>query len=563
MLGSTNDTDYDKYKTPYFRITIANADKSKVYELPPYLLGLVEKVEIIESKAGCNITSLFHLTFKEGSREPFDKKINTKTSALYNISTTGGEVTNATGMLTDLRFSTGGFSSLISTVVGLTPPAVPSPGAGVTGSKSPAPENKTIIGDDVAKATGINYVFQERNKIKLTWGYLEDQKNQRTVYGDIIMIQSDFPEAGHPQVVVTCSGPGSWLDQLAPVTATYFRDLVPKGFTNSGKPIVSFKDPTTKDLIKKLLPGFALFISDDLLADKIDANKSRPLRAGHSADKFLRNLAKDSNAMFVTYYSPKDGKPAAAFISRTDYLNSPVIDDMRLTTYKAPGSLIKSVSVKADFNSLSGSGHGGVDNTGKTQIVTAGSATSSELFEGDTKLVDANPTSKANGIPAAIKISDVFNNNGTNISKFQMTPSANDTSYVVGRAKSKAACMGRTIFLEFSAIGYTKFTVAATRFNGLGNRYSGLYEVLTVTHTIDSSGYNCRGSAESATISGDTGVLPKGAIEKPAPPPVPLKLFNEAVSFNQASPKDIGSILTVPTIGTTAMDDYLKDMMIT
>jgi len=559
MLGSTNDTDYDKYKTPFFRITIANADKSKVYELPPYLLGLVEKVEIIETKAGCNITSLFHLTFKEGSREPFNKDLNTHTSSLYNNA--GGEVTNATGMLTDLRFSTGGFSSLIPTEIGLTLPSLPSPSSGTSGISSPAPEKKTAVGDDVAKATGINYVFQERNKIQVTWGYLEDQKNQRTVRGDIIMIQSDFPEAGHPQVVVTCSGPGSWLDQIAPVTATYFRDTIATAFSNSGKPIPSFIDLPTKDLIKQLLPGFKLYVSDNLLAEKIEKSKAKLIRAGQSPDDFLRQLAKTNNAMYITYYSPKDGKPSAAFISRTDFLSTPVINNPGLTTYKAPGSLIKSISVKADFNSLSGSGHGGVDNSGQTQITTAGNSTSSEVLFGDTNLVDASPTSKANGIASAKKVNEkVFRNTGANVSKFEMNPNANDTSYLVGKSKSKAACMGRTIFLEFSALGYTRFTVGAINFGGLGNRYSGFYEVLTVTHTIDSSGYNCRGSAESAAISGSTGVKPKGAVEKPAPPPATVQLF-ESASLKQSLPKDVGSILTVPTIGTTAMDDYLEDIL--
>jgi hypothetical protein len=558
MLGSTNDIDYDKHKTPFRRITITNADKSKVYELPPHLLGLVEKVEIIESKAGCNITSLFHLTFKEGSREPFDKSLNTKTAALYSKT---GDITNATGMLTDLRFSSGGFSSLIPSAVGLVASALPSALSGLTGTSSAAPEKKTVVGDDEAKATGINYVFQERNKVQVTWGYLEDQKNQRTVRGDIIMIQSDFPDAGHPQVVVTCSGPGSWLDQIAPVTATYFRDTVTTAFSNSGKPIQTFTDLSTSDLIKKLLPGFELYVSDNLLSTKLSKNGTKLIRAGQSPDRFLRELAKTNNAMYITYYSPKTGKPSAAFISRTDFLSTPVINNASLTTYKAPGSLIKSISVKADFNSLSGSGNGGVDNSGQTQITTAGNSTNSEVLFGSSSLVDTSPISKANGIAEAKKINDsVFNNDGSNVSKFEMNPNANDTSYLIGKSKSKAACMGRTIFLEFSALGYTRFTVGAINFGGIGNRYSGVYEVLTVTHTIDASGYNCRGSAESASISGSTGVKPKGAVELPAPAPVSVPLFKSA-SLKQALPEAVGSFLTASTTGSTAMDDYLEDIL--
>ena len=449
MLGITNDTDYDKYKTPFFRITIAKADGTNEYELPPHLLGLVEKVEIIESKAGCNITSLFHLTFKEGSREPFDKSLNTKTTALYSKA---GDITNATGMLTDLRFSKVGFISRIPDAVQFVSSSLSSIQSATSGLSSPAPEKKTVVGDDDVEGTKVSYVFQERNKVTVTWGYLEDQNNQRTIHGDIIIIQSDFPDAGQPQVVVTCSGPDSWLDQLAPSTAVYFRDTVTTAFSSKGTAISTFEDLPTSELIKKLLPGFKLFVSDDLLASKIEENKAKLIRTGQSPVQVLKKLAKDNDAMFITYYSPKTGAPVAAFISRTDYLSTPIKNSPNLTMYKAPGSLIKSISVKADFNNLSGSGYGGVNKSGQTQITSAGNSTKAVVLYDKSGLVNSNPVTKDNGNAAAKKIKDsALKNTGTNVAKFEMDPNANDPGYLVGKSKSKAACMGRTIFLEFTS----------------------------------------------------------------------------------------------------------------
>ena len=563
MLGSTNDLDYDKYKTPFFRISISKADGSSTYELPPYLLGLVEKVEIIESKAGCSYTSLFHITFKEGSREPFNKSLNTSTAALYSET---GEVTNATGMFTDLRFVQGGFGSRLPSSVGdilssPTIPEVPALPTGASGKSGPTPTTIIRVGDDKASSSNVHYVFQERNKVKITWGYLEDQQNQRSVIGDIIIIQSDFPEAGHPQVVVTCSGPGSWLDQLAPVTGIYFADTTNTAFTNSGKPIPTFQDIGVKKSIQKILEGFTLFISDTELADKVEKSRARLLKGGDSANQFLKKLAEETDSTYITYYSPTTGLPAAAFISRADFLSTAIIDNPILTTYKAPGSLIKSISVKADFNSLSGAGYGGVDNSGKAISAHAGNAAKSEALFKNAGLVDTAPTSAANPTKAAKVLDDkLFKSQGNISAKTQMNPNANDADYLTAKAKSKAACMGRTIFLEFSSLGYTRFTVGAINFNGIGNRYSGLYEVITVTHTIDSSGYNCRGSAESASISGSTGVKLKNAKIIP-PQPVEVKLVSPIASLKQVLPANVGSISTASTTSSSAMADYLKDRL--
>ena len=58
----------------------------------------------------------------------------------------------------------------------------------------------------------------------------------------------------------------------------------------------------------------------------------------------------------------------------------------------------------------------------------------------------------------------------------------------------------RTIMLEFTTLGYTKFTPGVIDIRNIGVRYSGKYRVITVTHTIDSTGYSTKGSAISFAL---------------------------------------------------------------
>lgn len=572
------DSQYDKFRTPYFKIKIGDAAGKNLVEMPPSLLRLVEKIEVTETMAGCNITSQFSIVFKEGSREPFKKGLETSAKGLYLDS----DATNATGMLTDLRFAdlgngTVGFSSVVASAVGAaqnllaTAQAVAGAAAQVTavlggGGDSPA-EDKKVIADDTAKLTNVTYVFQEKNIVEIKWGYLEDSQSERTLRGNIIVVQTDFPEAGHPQTTINCAGPGSWLDQLAPLNALYFKTDSVSGFDPTSGPLYTFEDQGMEDTLKKLFPGFKIIVSQNLLSEKVDKYHTKVLPAGKSPEQFLRQLKKQNNAMYISYYSPKDGKPVIAYISRNDFQQKEIIENRSLFTYKAPGSILKSISVKADFNGLSGAGVVGTASDGtQVKAFTNNGNVAETMFEGKS-ILDTSPAT-GNKIPEAEQMNgSLFGNGNLTVSKVELSPSADDPSTLTETAQATAACRNRLIFLEFTSMGYTKLTTGVVYFGGIGNRYSGQYEVLTVTHVIDGNGYNIRGTAQSAMIDGASGVKPAQASQA-QPSQTSEQLFQGASAFPSVSPSDVGlaSALignpgNIPGIsGGSAMNDYLEDI---
>ncbi len=569
MAFGVLDSQYDKFRTPYIKIRIGDAKGANMVELPPSILGLVEKVEVTETFASCTISSQFSIVFKEGAREPFNKGLETSAKSLYST-----DITNATGMLTDLRFAdigngTVGFTSVIPGAVGAAKNLLDTTAASgavgqvtafLGGGDAPS-EDKKVVADDQAKLNNVKYVFQEKNIVEIKWGYLEDSQNERTIRGNIILVQSDFPEAGHPQTMINCAGPGSWLDQLTPLNAMYFKTDALAGLDpSSGTPIYTFEDMDMKSTLKKLFPGFKIIVSDNLMAEKLDKYHTKVLPAGKSPEQFLRQLKRNNNAMYISYYSPKDNKPVIAYISRNDFMKKEIIPNRALLTYKAPGSILKTVSVKAEFNGLSGAGVVGTASDGtQVKALTNNGAAAETLFEGKS-IIDNSPAS-GNQIPEAVGMNaELFGNGNLTVSKIELSPEADNPTSMIQSSQAQAACRGRTVYLEFTSQGYTKLTTGVVYFGGIGNRYSGQYEVLTVTHVIDSNGYNIRGTAQSAMIDGASGVKPAAA-QQGETPQVSEQLFQSASVFQTLNPSAIGSSSAVSLAGTSAMDDYLEDVL--
>lgn len=553
-LGS-NDNQYDKFKTPFFEIKIGSASGKNLTKLPSSLIKLVEKIEITDTIAGCNIASQFNIIFKEGSREPFKKAVSESAKSLYKEL----DSTNATGFLTDLRFidlgsGASGFSSIIPASVGATIKAPVSAASALVGAGAANPENTIIVADDTVKLKKVKYVFQEKNMVVITWGYLEDQQNVRTIAGNIIAVQSDFPEIGHPSTSINCAGPGSWLDQVAPTKAVYFNSSVLNGADASG-PLVTFSDLDIEDTLKKLLPGFEFRISKNLLNKKLDKYHSKILAAGKSPEQFLRTLKKYTNAIYISYYNPITFVPTIAFISRNDYM-ARVLQPASLLTFKAPGSILKSISVKADFAGLTGAVVKGVDSEGKIVTAVASNGQIAEsLFEGK-GVIDTSP---AAGDPqtAAVEVSATLSSTEASVGMVEASPEADDPISLVDQAQAKAACMNRLVFLEYTCLGYPKLTNGLYYFGGIGNRYSGPYEMVSVTHIIDQNGYQCRGTAKSSLIDGESGVKPSKASEIA---PVEVQLF-KPTEFSVQSAGSIGSSSSSGSSGANAMDQYLKDLI--
>lgn len=567
MALDKKDYQYDKFKTPFFQIRIGDAGGNDMVDLPPSLMGLVEKIEITESIAGCTVVQQFNIVMSEGSREPFNKDLTTDTTSLYS----DADITNANGMLTDLQFTTLksgnlGFTSRIPSSIGQT--IIFSKGSsialdlGLTGAAAENPENRIIVSDELPKVKKAKYVFEQRNVVEVAWGYVEDINSVRHIRCAIANVQTDFPENGTPSTTITCLGPESFTAQLSPIKPMHFRTPIPAGVdTDSGIPIIDYRELDVEQTINSLFVGFHVIVSDNLLNSGNESSHSRVLIPGKSPDQFLRELARSTNGVFINYYSTKKQKPVVVFLSRNDFLSREVIPNRRLMVYKGQDSILKSISIKTDYNGLTGAAASGIADDGTTVTATANNGGFAEVQLVDKSLLDSSPLG-GNAVPQAVAMNAAMGN-GNNVSAdVEISPEANTPETLRETSAAVAACRNRLVYLEFTSLGFPKITPGLIYFGGIGNRYSGQYEVMTVTHTIDAGGYSCRGSAQATGLSDEAGVKPGDAskTQEPEDTTITVDMFDPKVSFNKISPDSIGKSLQSLT-GGSKLDEYLEDVL--
>ena len=509
--------DYRNFKTPFFEISIGDSTGKRLVKLPHHILRLVEKIEITETFVAGNFSS-FNIDFVEGSREPASPDASLGTNGLYKIATTGqnpdmdiaGSITNRSGAITDLRFSgNGGITFLTET-------------ERKNGAIDRRPQ-ENINGDIVTRnhkkePSRPVFLFQERNQVKITWGYLEDNHSVRSIRGYIIMLNTSFPESGQVRTTITCQDTRSALDQIAPAKGIPFGT---RKTSSKGNSIVVFNDEKTDKVIRDICDkaGMASIVSKDLPADTVDADKQKLWIAGESFHQFMTRLADIHHAYYTVYPDPKTGKDTLVFIKKQDFENRLVITDRDLTTWKGAGSILKSVEIKADFGSPTGNAQLGVGNTAKQQGAVNNTVNMRQFESSKGKLEQVQPNSPVDEGNPVMAAKGIHENvaNGNTTGTVDLNPS-NNRERLDTIAQHTASENARNIVLEFTSLGYTKFSPGVIDIRNIGVRYSGKYRLQTVTHTIDNSGYITKGTAVSMAVGTGGVVLPDlpKAKEEPA-----------------------------------------------
>ena len=488
--------DYRKFKTPFYEIEVGDSTGQKLVKLPHHILRLVEKVEIMETFQAGQFSTIT-IDFIEGSREPASPDASLGTAGLYQIPNSGnqpdleigGSITNRSGAITDLRFSgTGGITFLTEKER--------------KEGKIDRSVQKNIIGQDVTRAhkkeeSRPTFLFQERNQIRVTWGYLEDPDTVRSVRGYIMVVTTQFPENGATRTTITCQDTRAALDQIAATKGVPFGR---RKTTAKGNSIVIFEDLKTDQLLREIAnkAGMPAIISNNLPAETVDADKQKLWIAGESFHQFMTRLAEIHNCYYTIIPDPKEGKDTLVFIKKTDFESRLVIPDVELTTYKGPGSILKSVDIKADFGGITGNAQKGVNKDGKTPSTNSQTSATVTQFENE-ELMPGSPIGAGNQVPAVKNVAEKIANN-----EITGTVDVNPTSSrsrLDEMSDIKAANSQRNITLEFVSLGYTKYHPGVIDFRNLGVRYSGKYRLLSVTHTLDSNGYVCRGNAMSYAVA--------------------------------------------------------------
>lgn len=559
--GGTNSSDdqidYSKFKTPYYKIEIAKSS-GEFQELPMQLLKLISKIEIMETIDRCAHNQI-KISFIEGSREPYSKTQGTSAD-IYE----GGDFSNHTGFIVDLKTidngtvggSLPGFSlaSTVGDLIGtasqalqagqdltevVSDPIGAAAGAlGIGGSFNSEGED-IVDKESVPNDKQADFLFFPRNRIRVTWGYAEDSEYRRTFVGSITMLQTNFPENGHPITDIIAHGGTSELDQLttkkgkifkATGSAEQFLGSIAKQLDVAGED----EDISIAALLEtiKTTSGFEVIKSSSFDAETLDPGKAKNWAAGQSLHQFLGELARRHNAIYTVVNDFSTAKPAIIFIRREEF-NSTTIIPKNLMNYRQPGSILKSVNIRADFSRIVGKVNVGVSEE-KSKVIRGRSPQGYEkiiMFEGQ-KALDIDPTTGTSASDAGKGINKLAD--GGTSGNVEYSPE-NSVANLKETAANEAACnYSHVVSLEFVTLGFPNVKPGSAPFQGLGSRYSGFYSIKQVSHIIDSNGYVCRGIATGAGSGADGVEVPvKG--EELTGGSEAVKLFN--AKTNTKSPQ--------------------------
>lgn len=504
--------DYRQFKTPYYEITIGDAAWNRKVKLPDHILRLVDKIEMTETMYVPEVNeepTTLTITFIEGSREPAspDHKLGNK--GLYQIASENplneksvdtaiaGSLTNRPGIITDLRFSGSG---------GITWLTESEKKTGKVDNKAQKNvQDKTTTRKYKQELDQPMFLFNERNIIKVTWGYKENNY-KRSASFRIMTIATDFAEAGQPLTTITAYSTLIPLDQIATKKGVPFSKKTV--VTRSGHKIEIQEDLKTEDLLKDICKkaGMNCILSDNLPAAQIDKDKQKIWPAGESLTQFLKKLADMHGCVFEIQINPQTGVDTLIFLKRDDFEKRTIIRDKELLYWKSSGSILKRVAITADFGHVGGAAKTGLDEVGDNQ--------SEDTMSNERLLVDENKKSEkpaavdptgSNAIPAVKNISEKVANGGTT-GKVDNTP-VKSKGIVQDRAQVEANNRNRLVTIEFTTLGYPKLTTGIVEIGGIGIRYSGKYRIFRVTHTLNAQGYICTANGTSHTI-GAGGVTP-------------------------------------------------------
>lgn len=515
--------DYNKYITPFYEIEVSDAAGKRKVKLPHHILRLVDKIEINEAFASpenMNGATTGSISFVEGSREPASQDPSLGTDGLYKLSVEGtgvdmdisGSITNRVGSIVDLRFSGNSGITFLSRDEKKTGTLSPKLLETVEGKKKSRkykhePQNP-------------KFLFDAYNKVKITWGYKEDPSTIRSIMLSIVNVETVFSDSGPTTVNVQLADYGAMMNQVVPKDAVPFGTVKPI----KGNAVIEFEDVKTDTLIRNIAEksGMAAIISKNIPADTLDKSKQKMWIAGESFHEFLSRLAAEKNCYYKVITNPKTEKPTIYFIKREDFEAKPPLakDKYFFLEYKHPGSLIKSVTVNADFVNPTGAATGTVDDSGEQ--VQVDEEVGVVQFKNKEGQVVPDPT-----VDPAVKgvVDNLLGGNYTG--NVTLTPNQNP-KFHEGRARTEADKASRLVQIDLMTLGYAKFTPGVYNVNNIGLRYSGKYRILNVTHTIDSSGYICRMSGSTHSLASGGTKIPDATPGKEQEGTVEVRQFKSA-----------------------------------
>lgn len=392
---------------------------------------------------------------------------------------------------------------------------------------------------EAAKAVPL-FLIQERNTLEVTWGYrskgTHPKLKTRTVRGEMLQITQRASAGNIPTTEVTAVDVGTGeMSKIYPREGiTFTRQKVKQLLEGKG----GLADTTDREddepariddivrsislggLIKNAQPRI-LLTEDELQLDIQDATSARTWAMGTNLHDFLKGLAEKIHAHYYVSTEKKDGKVGVVLnlISRRRHEAQNEFHFMWKSGLGKTGTDSYNVSsevfntmLRYDLALYPGKGSGGS---------SSGVCSKTKEEVGHSQDVDIRFGVGYGEKPGFIKLPVVkdkeqaANNNAVGAPVY--SASCNNEEHEAN-ANRLAGRLSKNLKLTFSSIGIPQLKPQVVRVSNIGNRYSGLYYLLSVTHKITpSDGYTCSCTGESNAVrSGgvDTGLPP--IKEKPA-----------------------------------------------
>jgi hypothetical protein len=531
-------TDYSKFKTPFVEISIGNAKGKNMQPLPTQIAKLVEKVEIMETLC-CNSFNQITIVFNEGSREPYSTQGFTLDTSVYPSEGIFG-LDNRSGSLVDLRATSGSITETVADITSfLDLPEGELLTGGISellGKDNTPPEPIIEEEQKPSPKDNINYLLEQRNQVKVTWGYKESPESIRSVIAYIMVVTSEFPEKGTPKTTIVCHDSAAIADQLVTNSGKNFGIEVEAGTDENGNSIKDIKDLSPKEIIEKLCENQNVdcIVSDTFKTPEHEFGKNTQWVAGESLHQFFNRLARRYNAVYRFQVDPNNCKDTIIFITEEEWQKHPLYSGDQLFVYKGNGSILKSLNIKADFGGSVGTFLKSVNEEGaKSESKTITPDEPVALFE---SVAPTDPT-VGNNKPNVAEFAEANSNGGVS-GNLGISAESNPAS-LKGKGQSLTGSQGsKVVAMDFTTLGYPQLSPGNIKFGGIGARYSGFYNVQSVRHVIDSQGYNCRGVATSFKVS-EGGVEPFEKVsENIKSDPVEVQVFeNEKAPEGSAKDK--------------------------
>lgn len=380
------------------------------------------------------------------------------------------------------------------------------------------------LGQEKAEDTP-TFIFQERNTIQVRWGYKSRRNsinalNDRVARGEIIQIRHRAPEGDIASTEIEAIDQGAGeFHKIVPREGKTFKVGDAKRILGSNALGVTGRSDEAPARVDDIIRMIAKDVLKDTVADvrltkrelDLDIQQETSIRSwtmGQSLHEFLLSLAEGINAHY--FVSHRQEQTVIHFVSRKLYESKGAFHFLWKSGIGASGaqnfntdSLIFN-TIKSYTMSVYPQGGKGATSTGvcseqkqKVGALAENSVIFSDRFGAGPISIEQN-TEDAQSLRSA-DVDNYRKNDATGLAEYKETCSRDNH---VAAADALAGRVERQLKFTMNTIGIPQLAPSVIRVSNIGNRYSGLYYLLSVKHRITpSGGYTCSCVGESNSVA--------------------------------------------------------------